>query len=57
VEAALVALALGCFHASAITLYLSNAVIYEILCFGFYYGAFLYYLRIRQSGRPFTAEE
>jgi hypothetical protein len=57
VEAALVALAIGCFHASAITLYLSNAVIYEILCFGFYYGAFLYYLRIRQSGRPFTAEE
>ena len=48
--AALAALA-ACYHAGLHNLYYNAACVYDVLCCFFYLAAFLYYLRIRQSGR------
>jgi hypothetical protein len=55
--AAVLAVLLGCFHASALGIYFSNSVIYDILCLTFELSALLYYVRIRQSGRLLRAHE
>jgi hypothetical protein len=50
-EAALLATLLMSYHAWLVNLYYSTGTIYELLCFAFYLGALLYYLRIRQAGK------
>jgi dolichyl-phosphate-mannose-protein mannosyltransferase len=49
--AALFALLIGCVHGNAIGAYFSNSTIYDILCFSFYFGAVLFYIRLRQRGQ------
>lgn len=41
-----------CYHAWFVDLYYSSGTIYDLLCFFFYFSAFVYYMRIRESGRP-----
>jgi len=55
--AAVFAALLGCFHASALGIYFSNSVIYDILCLTFELSALLYYVRIRQTGRLLKPRE
>ena len=50
-EIALLATALVTYHAWLVNLYYSTGTIYELLCFGFYFAAFDYYLGIRQAGK------
>ena len=40
-----------CYHAWFVDLYYSSGTVYDLLCFLFYFSAFIYYLRIRESGR------
>jgi hypothetical protein len=55
--AAVLAALIGCFHGSALGIYVSNSIIYEILCFTFEISALLYYVRVRQMGRPLKPHE
>jgi len=48
--AALAALAV-CYHAGLANLYYNAAFVYDVLCCFFYLAAFVYYMRIRNSGR------
>lgn len=48
---AAVAVILAAYHAGLGCLHYNTDVIYDILCFTFYLGAFLYYASIRQRGR------
>lgn len=41
----------ACYHAGVHNLYYNAACVYDVLCCFFYLAAFVYYLRIRQSGR------
>ena len=50
-EVALLATLLVTYHAWLVNLYYSTGTIYELLCFGFYFAAFDYYLGIRQAGK------
>lgn len=50
-EIALLATLLATYHAWLVNLYFSTGTIYELLCFGFYFAAFDYYLGIRQAGK------
>lgn len=50
-EVALLATLLVTYHAWMVNLYYSTGTIYELLCYGFYFAAFDYYLGIRQAGR------
>lgn len=45
------ALLLASYHAWLIDLYESSGSMYEALCFAFYFSAFLYYVRLRQTGK------
>lgn len=56
-EIGALAVLIACFHAEEMALYISNATIYDILCFTFYFAAFVYYLRVRQSGRLLNVRE
>jgi hypothetical protein len=47
-EVALLAAMLMAYHAWLVNLYYSTGTIYELLCFGFYFAAFDYYVAIRQ---------
>ena len=49
-EVALLATLFATYHAWFVNLYYSTGTIYELLAFGFYFAAFDYYLRIRESG-------
>ncbi len=42
---------LGSYHANAAAVYLSTAVVYDVLCFSFLVGGLLYYVRARERGR------
>ena len=55
--AAVLAALIGCFHGNALGMYVSNSIIYEILCFTFEISALLYYVRIRQKGRLLAPHE
>ncbi|HEX3745880.1 MAG TPA: glycosyltransferase family 39 protein [Bryobacteraceae bacterium] len=50
-EAALLATLLATYHAWLVNLYYSTGTVYELLCYGFYFAAFDYYLGIRQAGK------
>ena len=50
-EVGLLATLLSAYHARFVDLYYSTGTVYDLLCFTFLYGAFLFYVRIRQSGR------
>lgn len=50
-EIALLAVLIGAFHARMIDLYFDTGMVYDILCYFFYFSALLFYLRIRQQGR------
>jgi hypothetical protein len=50
-EAGLLAALLGCYHGYLTFLYFDTGFLYDIFCFFFYFGALVFYLRIRQSGR------
>ncbi len=49
-EIATLACVLGAYHAHLDELYYNSGTIYDLLCFAFYYGALIYYLRIRRAG-------
>jgi hypothetical protein len=49
---ALIAAALLTYHGEMISLYVWTGLCYDILCFFFYYSAFVLYLRIRSDGTP-----
>jgi hypothetical protein len=49
-EAAAFACLLGAYHAHLADLYYSTGTVYDLLCYTFYYGAFLYYLNVRGDG-------
>jgi len=56
-EAGVLAALLMCYHPALSTLYCSSGTLFDILCFLFFYAAFLGYARIRASGRfPNLAE-
>jgi hypothetical protein len=40
-----------CYHAWFVDLYYSSGTVYDLLCFFFYFSAFVYYLRVRESGQ------
>jgi len=46
-----------CYHAGLADLHYSTATVYDVLCFFFYFGALIYYLRIRREGRPLRPRE
>ena len=48
-EAALIATFLLCYNSSLFELYHSTGTIYDILCFGFFVGAFQVYLNARRG--------
>lgn len=50
-EVAALAVLLVTYHAWFVDLYYSSGTVYELLCFAFYFGAFGYYVGIRQRGR------
>ncbi len=54
---ALITALIGCFHSRMDALYLSPATIYDIGCCAFYWGALLYYVRLRQSEKPLTLSQ
>lgn len=41
-----------CYHAWFVDLYYNTGTVYDLLCFFFYFSAFVYYLRVRESGQP-----
>jgi len=49
-EVALLAVLVSAYHSRFVDLYYNIGTVYDLLCFTFFYGAFLYYVRIRQSG-------
>ena len=49
-EMAAIATLIGAFHPRLVDLYWNNGTIYDILCFTFFFGALLYYVRVRRSG-------
>jgi Dolichyl-phosphate-mannose-protein mannosyltransferase len=50
-EIAWLATLLAAYHAWFIDIYFNTSTLEELACFFFYFSAFLYYLRIRQTGR------
>ena len=50
-EVAFFATFLLSYHAWFVDLYYSSGTVYDLLCFGFYFLAFTFYIRIRQAGR------
>jgi hypothetical protein len=50
-EAGLLAALIGCYHAGHEDLYYNTGAIYDLLCFSFYVGALLLYIRTRRDGR------
>jgi len=50
--AGLITTALLTYHGEMINLYVWTGLCYDILCFFFYYSAFILYLRIRRNGAP-----
>jgi hypothetical protein len=56
-EAGVLAALLGCYHGGFGDLYYNTGTIYDLLCFSFYVGALLIYMRARAAGRwPRTHE-
>jgi hypothetical protein len=51
-EVGALAALLGCYHTSFASLYFDTGFIYDVLCYFFFFAAFLVYLRTRQAGRP-----
>jgi hypothetical protein len=49
-EIAALACVLGAYHAHLDELYYNSGTIYDLMCFAFYYGALVYYLRIWDAG-------
>ncbi len=49
-EIAALSTLIGAFHPRLVDLYWNNGAIYDILCFTFYFGALLYYVRSRRAG-------
>src|SRR5689334_14931604 len=49
-EIAALSILIGAFHPQFVDLYWNNGAIYDILCFTFYFGALLYYVRVRRAG-------
>jgi hypothetical protein len=49
--AAALAALVACYHAGLSNLYYNTAFVYDALCGCFYFGALLYYVRIRAGGR------
>jgi hypothetical protein len=45
---------LSCYHVNLIALYYYTSMIYDILCFTFYFGALVYYLRCRRIDTGWT---
>jgi hypothetical protein len=45
------------YHAGLSVLYYNTAFIYDVLCFSFYMAAFVYYARVRASGRVARSRE
>jgi len=56
-EIAALSTLIGAFHPQLVDLYWNNGAIYDILCFTFYFGALLYYLRARQAGPILSVRE
>jgi hypothetical protein len=56
-EIGLLATLIACYHAQLADIYYSTGVVYDLLCFTFFYGSFLYYVRIRQPGRALSIRE
>ena len=56
-EVALLATLLFSYHAWFVDLYYSSGTIYDLLCFTFYFAAFIFYIRIRQAGRLLSLRE
>ena len=51
------AVVFGAYHAMCLGAYLSNAVVYDVLCLGFMLGGMLWYVRVRQKERPLNWKE
>ncbi|MBS1875897.1 MAG: hypothetical protein JSU00_21965 [Acidobacteria bacterium] len=51
------AVLVGGFHAEAVGVYMSNSMIYEVLCFLFMVGATAYYIGVRRDGRPLNRRQ
>ncbi len=56
-ETAAFATLIGCFHSTAVLVYVSTAMIYEVLCYAFLLGALWWYVRIRSQGRALSVRE
>ena len=50
-EVAALTVLVFCYHPYLFSLYTDTGTVYDLLCLCFYCAAFIYYLRIRQSGR------
>lgn len=50
-ETGAVAALIGCYHPRLADLYFDTGYIYDVLCYCFYFAAFLLYLRVRQGER------
>jgi hypothetical protein len=56
-EVGLAAALLISYHPNFGSLYFDTGFIFDVLCYLFYFGALLYYVRIRQRGRALSAGE
>ena len=56
-EMGLLATLIACYHARFADLYYSTGAVYDLLCFTFFYGVFLYYVRIRQAGEVLSIRQ
>ncbi len=50
-EAGVLAALLHSYHLAFSSLYYNSGTLYDVFCFTFFFAAFLYYVRIRQSGQ------
>jgi hypothetical protein len=50
-EVAMIATLVGCYNPRMASLYFDTGYVYDVLCYCFYFGAFLVYIRVRQQNR------
>lgn len=56
-EAGAVAALLGCYYTRLGCLYFDTGYVFDVLCYAFYFGAFLLYVRVRQEKRSLRVWE
>jgi len=56
-EVGALAALIGCYNVRLADIYFDTGYIYDVLCYCFFFAAFLLYMRVRQSGRALKATQ